>query len=166
MIKKDLFIINKLNKVFADLFIIHRTRLYLTNIFCRQIRNDDTTRVKTCSISWNILPTPFHTWMTWTRADSLPSYSSFRQFFRFCAARFASPSSSSYFSRLPYWSFPSSLLFRFFLSLVFLFRSFFIDTDTYFLLISIISSCLFLWRFTFYLPRFDGICVFFKIANT
>lgn len=49
----------------------------------------------------NIHPTPFRIWMTWTRADSLPSYSSFRHFFGFCVARFASPSFSSYFSRLP-----------------------------------------------------------------
>lgn len=45
---------NKLNRVIHD---SSNTRISEKYIFCRQVKNGDTCQVKTCSISWNILPT-------------------------------------------------------------------------------------------------------------
>lgn len=99
-----------------------------------------------------IRPTPFRTWMTWTRADSLPSYSSFRQFFRFCAARFASPSFFSYFSRLPILSLRlaavSFLLFLRLFPFIGSFSLFSVRTNIYF------SSIVFLFYLSFLAKRF------------
>lgn len=121
---------------------------------------------------------PFRTWMTWTQADSLPSYSSFRQFFRFCAARFASPSLSSYFSRLPILSLRlaavSFLLFLRLFPFIGSFSLFFCSYEhlLFFDCISISSSIIFLFyhsylsflakRFTFYYSKLDGTRVFFS----
>lgn len=84
--------------------MIHQTFAFDNKYILQiEIRKDYTCQVKIYSISWKHIANihPFVLcWMTWTRTDSLPSYSSFRQFFRFWAARFASLSFSSYFSRL------------------------------------------------------------------
>jgi len=136
----------------------HRIRIHLRNIFCRHIRNDDMWQVKTCSISWDILP-------TFTLQLFVLEWPELRLILFLLILRFASSSGfARLVSRVPlslliflvcrtrlFPPFRLFLSYAFFLPLTFLFCSFFVDTNTYFFSIVFLFYHSFLAkRFTFY----------------